>query len=154
MVFAEFSHAIGNWLENPYVCYVMKSTIGWESNCKKAPILWEKYEYQFPRSSPYDGFCCIFLYHGKFMWEPIHFPYDQVYHRMGISWEIGTHTMEKVWLPISQVFSTWWGLLHFLVLWEIDGKALHRPYDKIYHAMGIGLEKSTHTIGKVWLPIS
>ena len=52
MVFAEFSHAIGNWLENPYISHVMKSTIGWESSGEKASILWEKYEYQFPRSSP------------------------------------------------------------------------------------------------------
>ena len=103
MVFAEFSHAIGNWLENPYISHVMKSTIGWESNGKKAPILWEKYEYQFPRSSPYDGFCCIFLYYGKLMGKPMHFPYDEVYHRMGIKWEKSTHTMGKVWLPISQV---------------------------------------------------
>ena len=44
MVFAEFSHAIGNWLENPYISHVMKSIIGWESNGKKAPILWEKYK--------------------------------------------------------------------------------------------------------------
>ena len=27
---------------------------------KKAPILWEKYEHQFPRFSSYDGFCRIF----------------------------------------------------------------------------------------------
>ena len=27
---------------------------------EKAPILWEKYEYQFPRFSIYNGFCRIF----------------------------------------------------------------------------------------------
>ena len=35
MVFAEFSPAIGNWLENSCIFHVMKSTIGWESNGKK-----------------------------------------------------------------------------------------------------------------------
>ena len=122
MVFAEFSHAIGNWLENSYISHVMKSTIGWESNGKKAPILWEKYEYQFPRSSSYNGFCCIFPYYGKLMGKPMHFPYDEVYHRMGIRWEKSTHTMGKVWLPISQVFPIRWVLLHFPMLLEIDGK--------------------------------
>ena len=74
----------------------MKSTMGWESNGKKAPILWEKYEYQFPRSSPYDEFCCLFPYYGKLMGKPMYFPYDEVYHRMGIRWEKSTHTMGKV----------------------------------------------------------
>ena len=30
--------------------------VEWESDGKKALILWEKYEHQFPRSSPYDIF--------------------------------------------------------------------------------------------------
>ena len=30
--------------------------------------------------------------------------------------------MEKVWVPISQVLPIRWVLLHFFVLWEIDGK--------------------------------
>ena len=57
----------------------MKSIIGWKSNGKKAPILWEKYEYQFPRSSPYDGFCWIFSCYGKLMGKPTHFPCNEVY---------------------------------------------------------------------------
>ena len=122
MVFTEFSHAIGNWSENPHISHVMKSTIRWESNGKKAPVLWEKHEYQFPRSSPYDGFCWIFLCYGKLMETPMHFPCNKVYHRMGIEREKSTHTMGKVWVPISQVILTQWVLLHFPVLWEIDGK--------------------------------
>ena len=35
------------------------------SNGKKAPTPWEKYEYQFPRFSRCNGFCCIFLEWGK-----------------------------------------------------------------------------------------
>ena len=87
MFFAESFHTTGNLLEKPYISHVMKSTIGWESNEKKAPILWEKYEYQFPRSSPYDGFCWIFLCYGKFMGKPMHFPCNEIYQRIGIEWE-------------------------------------------------------------------
>ena len=50
------------------------------------------------------------------------FSYDEVYHRMGILWGKITHTMRKVWVPISQVNPIRWILLHFPVLWEIDGK--------------------------------
>ena len=56
----------------------MKYTIRLESNGKTASILWEKYEYQFPRFSAYDVFCCIFLYYGKLMGKPTHFPYDDI----------------------------------------------------------------------------
>ena len=84
IVFAEFSHAIGNWLKYPYISYVMKITIGWQSNGKNALILWEKDEYQFLRSSPYDGFCWIFSCYGKLMGKPIHFPCNEEYRRMGI----------------------------------------------------------------------
>ena len=76
----------------------------------------------FSGPPPYDGFCCIFLYYGKLMGKPLHFPYDEVYHRTGIGWEKSTHTMGKVWLPISQVLPIRWVLLHLPLLWEIDGK--------------------------------
>ena len=52
MGFVAFSHTVGNLWENPCISRMMKYTIGWESDGKKAPILWEKYEYQFPRLSP------------------------------------------------------------------------------------------------------
>ena len=73
----------------------MKYTIGWELDRKKAPILWEKYGYRFPRPSTYHGFCSIFPYCGKFMGKPIHFSYAEVYHRMGIGWEKSTILWEK-----------------------------------------------------------
>ena len=91
-----------NWWGNPCISHMMKYTIGSESNGKKVPTLWEKYEYQFPRLSPYHGFCYIFPYCGKFMGKPMHFPYAEVYHRMRIGWEKSTRTMGKVWLSISQ----------------------------------------------------
>ena len=74
----------------------MKSIIGWESNGEKAPILWKKYEYQFPRFSPYDGFSWIFLCYEKLKGKPMQCPCNEVYHRMGIEWEKSTHTMGKV----------------------------------------------------------
>ena len=63
---------------------------------KNASIIWEKYKHQFLRLSPYDEFCCIFLYYGKLIGKPMHFPYDEVYLRMGIVWGKITHTMGKV----------------------------------------------------------
>ena len=75
MCFATFSHAMGNWVGNLCITHVMKYTVGWESNGKKAPILCGKHEYQFLRF--YDEFCSIFLYHEKLMGKPIHFLYDE-----------------------------------------------------------------------------
>ena len=75
--FIAFSRTVGNLWGNPCISHMLKYTIGWELDGKKAPILWEKYDYQFPRLSPYHGFCCIFLYCGKFMGNA------EVYHRMG-----------------------------------------------------------------------
>ena len=85
MGFVAFSRTMGNWWENACISHMMKYTIGWKSDGKKkVPILWEKSDFQFPRFSPYDGFCCNFSYYGKLMGKPTHFPYDEVYHRMGI----------------------------------------------------------------------
>ena len=105
----------------------MKYTTKWESNGKKAPIIWEKYEHQFPRFSPYDEFCCIFLYYWKLMGKPMYFAYDEVYRRIGIVWAKITHTMGKVWVPISQVHPMQRVLLHFPVIWEIDGETRAFP---------------------------
>ena len=63
---------------------------------KKHPYYWKKYDYQFPRLSPYHGFCCIFPYFGKFTGKPIHSPYAEVYHRIVIGWEKSIHTIGKV----------------------------------------------------------
>ena len=82
--FVAFSHTVGNLWGNPCISHMLNYTIGWESHEEKALMLWEKYEYQFPRPSSYHGFCCIFPYCGKFMGKPMHFPYAEVYHKMGI----------------------------------------------------------------------
>ena len=81
MPFAEFCHAIENWLKNQQISHLMKSAIRWESNAKKAPVLWETYE---PWSSTYNGICCIFSCYGKLMGKSMYFPRNEVYHRMGI----------------------------------------------------------------------
>ena len=84
MDFVVFASTLRNLWGNPCICHMLKYTTGWESDEKKAPILWEKYDYQFPRLSPCLGFCCMFPCYGKFMAELIHFPYAEVYHRVGI----------------------------------------------------------------------
>ena len=70
MGFVAFSRAVGNLWGNPCIPHMLKYTIRWESNGKKAPVLWERYGYRFPRLPPYHGFCCIFPYCGKFMRNP------------------------------------------------------------------------------------
>ena len=122
MGFVAFSCTTGNWWGNPCISHLMKYTIGWGSYGEKSPILWEKYKYQFPRFIPYERFCCIFSYYQKLMGKPMHFPHNEVYHRMGIGWEKSTHPMGKAWVSISQTFPIPWVLLHFSVLWEIYGE--------------------------------
>ena len=92
-----------NLLETDAETNVMKYTRGWRSGGKKEPIVWEKYEHQFPRFYPYNGFSCIFSWYRILMWKPMHFPCNEVYYRMGIGWEKRALTMGKVWIPIFQV---------------------------------------------------
>ena len=117
MGFVAFSCAMGNWWDNPCISHMMKYIIGLESDGKKVPILWEKYDYQFPRFSLYNGFCCIFPYYGKSMGKSMHFPYDEVYHRMGKNYPyygksmitnfLGfPHTMGFV--AFSHAVGNWW----------------------------------------------
>ena len=130
-----FSHDMGNWWENPCIPHMMKYNIGWESNGKKASILWEKYDYQFP------------IFHLlAIQWILLHFP---------MLWEINekTHT-----------FSIWWSVPQDLnlmekapILWKLYGnqflslslferfccffpwygklirKHMHFSYDEVYH---------------------
>ena len=65
MGFVAFSHSLGNWWENPCISHMMKYTTGWESNGGKAPLPWEKYEYQFPRLSHISWV----LLHFPVLWE-------------------------------------------------------------------------------------
>ena len=76
--FAALSRTMGNWWGNPCISHMMTYTIGWDLMGKKAPILWEKYEYQFLRLSSYNGFCCILLYFEKLMGKSMHFLYNEI----------------------------------------------------------------------------
>ena len=115
---------------------IMKYTIGFESNGKKAPMLWEKYEYQFPRFSTHDGFWRVFpgtnfsdfshsmvSCYGKLMRKHMHFPYDEVYHMMKTQWEKTPIFWNKYGHPIpglphsmdftvfSNAMGNWWETL-------------------------------------------
>ena len=46
-----------------------------------------------------------------------------------------------------QVLPIRWVLLHFPVVWEIDGET-HFPFDEVYQRMGIVWGKITHTVGQ------
>ena len=70
MRFVAFSCTVGNVWGHPCISHMMKYTIGWGSNGKNEPILWEKYEYQFPKLSPYHGLCCISPYYGNVRGTP------------------------------------------------------------------------------------
>ena len=109
-IFPCYGKLMGKPMHFPYTELYQRIGIRWE----KAPILWGKYEYQFPMFFPYSEFCCIFTCYGKLMGKPKHFPYAEVFHRI---------RMGKVWIPISQVVPIHWVLLHFPVIWKVDGKA-------------------------------
>ena len=70
----EKTHAFPKWLSMPQDGNLMESTL----------ILWKRYDNQFLKLSPFDRFCCLFPCCGKLMRKTMHFPYDEVYHRMGI----------------------------------------------------------------------
>ena len=60
MDFVGFFRAMENWWENSWISHMLKYTIEWESDGEITHMLWKKYDYQFLRFSPYNGFCCIF----------------------------------------------------------------------------------------------
>ena len=146
MGFVAFSCTMANWWENLCVFHMMKYTIEWESDGKKTSILWEKYDYQFPRFSPYDGFCCIFSYYGKLTGKLMDFPYDEVYHKMGKNYPYYGKSM----ITNFQGFPIHGFCWIFSYYGKLMGKPVYFPYVEIYQRMGIKWEKSTHTMGKVW----
>ena len=117
-----FSHVMGNWWENKCISHLMKCATGWESNGKNHTYYEKSMSNNFPGSPPYDGLDCLFPCYGKLMGKHMHFPCDEVHHGMGIWLEKSTHIMRNVWIPIPQVLPIQWVLLHFPVLWEIDGE--------------------------------
>ena len=94
MDFAAFSHVMGNWRGNPCISHIIKYTIGCESNGKKAPMLWEKYEFKFSSSPHTMGF--------------VGFSRNQIPRLFP-----GTN---------PKAFLIQWIFLPFSMLWEIDEK--------------------------------
>ena len=142
------------WWENPCIFHAMKYIIGWESNRKKHPYYGKSMSTNFPGSPHTMGFA-------EYYWEPISqsfpiqwfwlsFPVlqeiDEKTHAFPMWWIIlyngnlmgkSTHTMWRVWVPISQVLPIWWVLLHFPEVWEVDGETHVFPNDEVCHRMGI-----------------
>ena len=116
MDFAAFSNAMGNWWGNPCISHMMRYTTGWESNGKKHPYYGKSMGTNFP------GFAHLMVFaefsHTIENWleNPYISPCNEEYHKMGFGWEKSTHTMRKVWVPISQVLPIRWVLLYFFVL--------------------------------------
>ena len=136
MDFTAFSHAMGNWWGNPCISQIIKYTIGYESNGKKDPVLWEKYENRFPRFSTYDGFCRIYL--------ETNFPGFS--HLMGFP--AFSHAMRYWWenLCISHMMT-------YTTRWKSNGKK-HPHYGK---SMSTNFPGSANTMGFVeycWEPVS
>ena len=75
-IFLYYGKLMGKPIHVPYD----EVYVGCESCEEKSPILWGKYEYQFPRFTSYEGFCCIFPHYEKLMGKRMQFPYDEVYH--------------------------------------------------------------------------
>ena len=84
MGFPAFSHAMGNWWENPCISHMMKYTTGWESNGKTLPFYGKIMGTNFPGLSHSMGFADFSNAMGNLMTKPMHFPCHEVYHRMGI----------------------------------------------------------------------
>ena len=127
--FVAFSRTMRNWWGNPCISHMMKYTIGWESNGKKALILWEKYEYQFSRVS--HGFCCIFPYCGKFMGKPC------ISHMLkyNIGWESDRKKAPILWEKYEYQFPRLFPYHGFYCILsycgKFTGKPMHFPYDDI-----------------------
>ena len=131
MSFVAFSCTLGNWWGNPCISHMKKYTIRWESCGEKSPIVWKKYEYQFPRFTPYEGFCCILQYYEKFMGKPMDFPYAEVYHRMGIGWEKAPILCEKYDYRFPRLSPYHGFCCIFSYCGKFMGKPIHFPYDEI-----------------------
>ena len=168
MDFAAFSHAMENWWGNPCISHITKHTMECESNFKKAPILSEKYEYRFPRFSTYDGFCNIFP-EINFLGLSHSMGFPSISHASG-NWR------ENPGISHMVKYATGWqsngknhtfygknmgtnfpGIPHsmgFICYGEFDGKTHPFPMWWSTPQDGNLMEKSTHTVWKVWVPIS
>ena len=84
----------------------------------------------------------------------MHFWCAVEYHRVGIWWKKSSHALGKIWVSLSQSSQQGGFYWIFLCYEKLIRNTMHFPCNEVYHRMGIGCEKSTHAIGKVWVPIS
>ena len=119
-----FPHAVGKWWGNLCISHVIKYIIGCESNGKKALIIWENYEYQFPRFSLYDGFCRIFSGNGWWVFLPFSILWEIDERRDAFLkwWSIpqDENLMEKNHSFYGKSMGT--SFSEFPMLWEFDDK--------------------------------
>ena len=84
------------------------------------------------------------------MGKPIDLQYAEVYHRMGIAWELKHPCYGKNMTFDFPDFSHSMGFVAFShPVGNLWGKPMHFPNAKVYHKMGIRWKKSTHTMGIV-----
>ena len=69
--------------------------------------------------------------------RPMHFPYDKAYHRVGIWWKKSTHTLEKLWVPLSQAFPIRWVVCLFQCYGILMGRPMHFSCDEANYRIGI-----------------
>ena len=81
--------------------------------------------------------CCIFSCYQILMGRPMHSPYDKAYHRVGIWWNKSTHTLEKLWVPLSQALPIRWVLCLFQCYGILMGKPMHFSCDEANYRIGI-----------------
>ena len=140
-------NAMGSWWEKPCIFYGVRDTRGWESEGKKYLYFGESMGTNFQGSLNSMDFAVFFHCYGKLIGKPKHFSCIEEYYRKGIWLEKRTHTIWKVWVPISQAFR--WILLHFPVLSKVNGET--RAFFIWWSIPQDGnlMEKSTHTMEKV-----
>ena len=83
--FHAFFYAMGNWWENPSISHMRRYTTGLESNGKRNTYFMEKLWKPISLAFPIWWVLLTFRFSmGNSMRKSIHFPCDEVYHRMEI----------------------------------------------------------------------
>ena len=153
--------------------HMTKYTVGWESYGEKSPIQWEKYEYQFPRFTPYQRFgafshtmrnqwgnlCISHMMKHTIGWESNGKKHPYYGKSMSINFPDFPHTIGFV--AFSRTVGKLWQnlyishMLKYTTGWESNGKK-HPYYGKSMsinfpdfpHTMGF--VAFSHTVGTLW----
>ena len=147
--FVSFSHAMENWWGNPCISHILLNIIECESNWKKPPILWGKYDNQLsgsPHTMGFIGFSRKLIFHAfPIWWIFLLFPMpwqidDKAYaypiwgsiQQDGYLVKKSAHFMGKVWKPISKAFNAFQ-----YATGNLMRKPMPFPYDKAQNRTGI-----------------